>query len=349
MAQSELNVTVLLGDPNLPDSYKRNDQFNPEDLENVEILKRSLAELDGYRFTYFNEHPRLLEYLQSEPPDLVLNLCDTGFRNEATLELHIPALLDLLGIPCTGAGPAGIVLSYDKGIVRAVAAAHRVAVPFEVYLEPGQSLDPTQATFPALIKPACADGSLGITQNAVVEGPDEAARYLEQMRAELPGRAFLVQEFLSGNEYGIGLVGNPEQGFTVLPPLEVDYSGLDPRLPRILGYESKALPDSPYWTDIVYRHAQTLPEVSLARMVEQCEFLFARLQCRDYARFDFRADAEGTVKLMEVNTNPAWAHDAKLALMAGFAGMSHGRLLGLILEAAQRRAGIDRGLGKVSS
>lgn len=34
--------------------------------------------------------------------------------------------------------------------------------------------------------------------------------------------------------------------------------------------------------------------------------LFARLQCRDYARFDFRTGGDGTIKLMEVNPNPAW-------------------------------------------
>lgn len=337
-----LKVTVLLGDPRLPDAYKRDDQFNPEDLQNVEVLKQSLSELSGYHFTYFDDHPQLLSYLLADPPDLVLNLCDTGYRNDALRELHIPALLELLDIPCTGAGPEGIALVYDKGIVRAVAGAHGVPVPFEVYLDPGRALDPATAAFPALIKPACADGSLGITRNAVVRGPDEAAPYLEWLHRELPDRAVLVQEFLAGNEYSIGLVGNPPQDFTVLPPLEVDYSGLDPSLPRILGYESKALPDSPYWTDIKYRYAETLPEDTHARMVEHCKLLFARLQCRDYARFDFRADVEGTVKLMEVNTNPAWAHDAKLNLMAGFGGMSHGQLLGLILEAAKRRTGLGK-------
>lgn len=335
-----IDVTVLLSDPRLPDTYKRNNRFNPEDLHNVEILKRSLSELSGYRFTCFDEHPKLLAYLLEQRPDLVLNLCDTGYRNDALRELHIPALLEFLDIPCTGAGPEGIALSYDKGIVRAVAGAHAIPVPFEVHLEPGQALDPRIAVFPALIKPACADGSLGITQNAVVKGPDEAERYLRELWRELPGRAALAQEFLSGNEYSLGLLGNSEEDFTALPPLEVDYSALDPSLPRILGYESKAIPDSPYWTDIKYQCAETMPEDVRARMVAHCKLLFARLQCRDYARFDFRADSAGTVKLLEANTNPAWAHDAKLNLMAGFAGMSHGRLLGAILQSAQRRTGL---------
>ncbi len=340
MNATAIDVTVLLGDPRLPDAYKRDHHYNPEDLENVQIMQRALSELDGFRFRYFDDHAGLRTELESHRPDLVLNFCDTGFRNDAQLELHVPALLELMGIPCTGAGPFGIVLTYDKAITRAVAAAHGIPVPSEVYVADGDDAALAGASYPALIKPARADGSLGITKNAVVDGPAAAARQLEAVRSELPGHAFLVQEFLSGPEYGVGLIGNPGQGFADLPPLEVDYGRLAPDLPRILGYESKALPDSPYWTDIKYQRAQSLSESVRRRMIAHCELLFARLQCRDYARFDFRTDADGEVKLMEVNTNPAWAHDGKLNFMAGFAGMRHGEMLGLILEAAVHRIGL---------
>ncbi|HSS64397.1 MAG TPA: D-alanine--D-alanine ligase, partial [Gammaproteobacteria bacterium] len=54
-------------------------------------------------------------------------------------------------------------------------------------------------------------------------------------------------------------------------------------------------------------------------------------------RFDFRADAEGNLKLMEVNPNPAWCWDGKLAHMGELMGLSHGGVLKLVLEAAERR------------
>ena len=69
--------------------------------------------------------------------------------------------------------------------------------------------------------------------------------------------------------------------------------------------------------------------------------LFARLGLRDYARFDFRCAADGAPRLLEVNPNPAWAHDGKLALMAGFAGLSYRDLLRRILEIALERLGPD--------
>ena len=149
----------------------------------------------------------------------------------------------------------------------------------------------------------------------------------------------LVQEYLTGQEYSVGLIGNPDQGLRALPILEVDYSRLDPNLPRILGYESKWEPDSPYWNQIRYQEAQ-LPEIQQQQLVEHSARLFERLGCRDYARFDFRADARGEIKLLEVNPNPGWCWDGKLNLMAGFQGMRYSELLGQILQAAVERLGI---------
>ena len=54
----------------------------------------------------------------------------------------------------------------------------------------------------------------------------------------------------------IGLVGNPGSNCRVLPVLEIDYSRLDPSLPRLLTYESKWIPESPYWSQIAYREAR---------------------------------------------------------------------------------------------
>jgi D-alanine-D-alanine ligase len=68
--------------------------------------------------------------------------------------------------------------------------------------------------------------------------------------------------------------------------------------------------------------------------------LFERLECRDYARFDFRADSAGQIKLLEVNPNPGWCWDGKLNLMAGFAGIRYPQLLEMILNAAKERVGL---------
>ncbi len=68
--------------------------------------------------------------------------------------------------------------------------------------------------------------------------------------------------------------------------------------------------------------------------------LFERLGCREYARIDFRTDAQGEIKLLEVNPNPGWCWDGKFNLMAGFQGTRYAEMLGQILAAAEERLGI---------
>jgi D-alanine-D-alanine ligase len=327
-------VTVLLGDPSLPDRSKPGSQFTPDDFLQIEKLKQALSEISGRRFDFWNDHEGLFRRLREERPEFVLNFCDTGFRNEARYELHIPALLEMLGVPYSGSGPVALGICYDKALVRAVAQAHGVPVPWETFLRPEESLP--DVAFPAFIKPNCGDGSIGITEASLVKSRREADAYIARLRAELPGADILVQEFLSGEEYGLGLIGNSAAGFTALPVLQVDYSALDSSLPRLLSYGSKMDPESPYWSDIRFREATLSPAVK-AQMKEWCIRLFDRLQLRDYARFDFRADAAGGLKLMEVNPNPAWCWDGKLVHMGKLMGLSHGGVLGLILEAAERR------------
>ena len=335
----QIEVTVVMGDPRLPDGVKRNGTFNPEDHDTIRRLKDSLLELPAYKVRYLNNHSTLERDLSELKTDLVLNLCDEGFNNDPFKELHVPALLEMLAIPYTGAGPSALAACYDKGLVRAVAASLDVPVPLETYVRPGDQGATLPSVFPALLKPNWGDSSQGITKDAVVHNERALIDYLERLRADFPRRGVLVQEFLTGPEYSVGLIGNPEQGLRALPVLEVDYSKLDPSLPKILGYESKWEPESPYWTQIKY-HEATLPDHIQQQLIENSSRLFERLGCRDYARFDFRADAKGEIKLLEVNPNPGWCWDGKLNVMAGFQGMRYTELLHLILQSAEERLGI---------
>lgn len=335
-----LNVAVLMGDPRLPDNVKRDGHFNAEDLETIRILKEGLSGLPGYEFRYIDNHATLSQDLTSQPTDLVLNLCDEGLNNDPFKELHCPALLETLDMPYTGASPRCLSACYDKGLVRAVAVQLDVPVPLETYIRKGDQGATLPSVFPALLKPNFGDSSEGITQDAVVNDERALINYLDRLHASFPNRPVLVQEFLSGAEYSVALVGNVDLNLRALPLLEVDYSGLDPKLPRILGYESKWLPDSPYWTSINYREA-TLDDREQTKLIDYSMRLFERLGCRDYARFDFRADANGEIKLLEVNPNPGWCWDGKLNLMAGFADITYRELLETILLSAEERHCIE--------
>lgn len=328
-------ITVLLGDPRLPDSVKKDGTFNAEDLETVDRLKTTLDKLDGFSFRYLDNHASLAKSLQAKPPEFVLNLCDEGYQNDALKELHVPALLEMLNIPYSGASPAALALCYDKALVRALALSLDIPVPEETYFDPSDQAASIPSIFPAILKPNYGDSSIGITKDAVVKNAESLMVYLDHLREIMPTTPVLIQEFLSGAEYSVAIIGNPGH-YTILPILEVDYSKLPKNLPKILGYESKWLPESAYWKDIVYCEAQ-LDEETRRKLVDASTKLFERTGCRDYARFDFRADQNGKIKLLEVNPNPGWCWDGKLNLMAEFGGYSYQELLGMVLQSATER------------
>jgi D-alanine-D-alanine ligase len=315
---------------------KRGGAFNAEDHDTIRRLKDALSELPAYKFRYLDNHATLDRDLSELRTDLVFNLCDEGFNNDPFKELHVPAMLEALDLPYTGSGPPALAACYDKGLVRAVALTLDVPVPLETHVRPGDQGATLPSVFPALLKPNYGDSSQGITKDAVVRNEKGLLDYLERLRVAFPKRPVLVQEYLTGAEYSLTLVGNPDQGLRALPILEVDFSKLDSKLPKILGYESKWEPDSPYWTQVSYHEAE-LTEVQQQQMIEHSARLFERLGCRDYARFDFRADARGEIKLLEVNPNPGWCWDGKVNLMAGYSGMRYSELLGQILAAAVER------------
>ena len=332
-------ITVVMGDPRLPDAVKRGGAFSPEDMDTIRRLQDALSELKGYKFRYLDNHTTLERDLRELRTDLIFNLCDEGLNNDPFKELHVPAMLEALDMPYTGGGPFGLAACYDKGLVRAVAMTLDVPVPLETQVRPGDQGATLPSVLPALLKPNFGDSSEGITKDAVVNSEKELLDYLEKLRVEFPKRPILVQEYLTGGEYSLTLIGNPDQGLRALPILEVDYSKLDPKLPKILGYESKWEPESAYWKQVRYQEAE-LSEIQQQQLVEHSTRLFERLGCRDYARFDFRADANGELKLLEVNPNPGWCWDGKVNLMAGFAGMRYSELLGQILAAAVERLSI---------
>lgn len=328
-----IKIAVITGDHTRPDSEKREGRFAAEDFATHAAMVTALRSSETLELVdVIQDHSNLYQRLASLDVDLVVNFCDTGYCNNIKMEIHIPCILEMLGIPYTGCPPAAIVNCYDKSMVSLVASQMGMPVAEEIFVVAGEAL-PDNLHFPALIKPNRADGSFGISKDAKVDNRAEAEDYAQWLAKALPDRDYLVQEYLPGPEYGVGVIGNPGADFTIFPTLEVDFSKLPQGLTPILSFESKAEPDSPYWNNISFKQANiSTSESSL--LASHCQRLFARLDLRDYARFDFRRDKAGVIKLMEINPNPAWANDGKLAYMAEFAGISYVSMLELIVHSA---------------
>lgn len=331
-----MKITVITGDHYVSDPEKPQRQFAEVDFKTHQAMVDAFDSFKDLKVNIINDHSKLISEIIKNRPELVVNFCDTGFYNKINLEAHLPALLELIGIPYTGATPSNIVICYDKAVIRLVAQSLNIPVPHETFFSADQVIETDQLYFPSIIKPNCADGSLGITKDAVVKNKKEAEDYLSWLKTTLPDRDVLIQEYLSGSEYSVGLIGNINSELMALPILEVDYSNLPKGLNPILSYESKAIPDSPYWTEIQYKKAE-IPKDQENQLIESAKKLFKRLKFRDYGRFDFRKSSDGEIKLLEVNPNPAWSNDGKLAIMAGFANISYPKFLRKIFDVACQR------------
>ncbi|NYT06221.1 MAG: methyltransferase domain-containing protein [Methanomicrobiales archaeon] len=343
-SQRARHVVVVQGDPRRPDTLKPCAVFDEDDFYTIDAMKGALERLSSYRFTFRDNHENLIRDLSRMKGriDFVFNLCDEGYDNVARKELHIPALLEMLGIPYTGSGPQALAFCYDKSLVRGVAKEMGIPVPKAVYIPPGERIFDIPFGFPVIVKPNAGDSSIGITQKSVAWNSEELTAVIASMKTTLGYECpFLVEEFLTGADISVGIIGNPPDAYTVLPLSEEDYGALPPGLPPICGYEAKWLPESPYWK--IRSVPANLPEETEKLIVRCCMMLFERLECRDYCRFDWRLDAEGQPRLLEVNPNPGWCWDGHLAKMAGFAGISYTEMLGMILEAAEQRIFTETG------
>ena len=332
------NVVVLMGDPTINDIIKPDAKFDTDDFETIDKLKVALSKLNQYKFSYLNNHSTLISDLTKiqGKTDLVFNLCDEGFNNEALKELHIPALLEILKLPYTGSNPQNLAYCYDKSLIRGIASEIGVPVADAFVISSNENLYELNIPFPVIAKPNFGDSSFGITQKNVTNSLEELSDAIIRVRAQFGyNNPILVEEFLTGAELSIGIIGNTDN-YTVLPIIEEDYSDLPEGLPKICGYEAKWMPDSPYMQALKSIKA-VLPINIEQEIIDHSLKLFQRLNCRDYCRFDWRLNANGEPKLLEVNPNPGWCWDGHLAKMSEIGGMDYSQMLEAILTAAELR------------
>ena len=335
---SSRHVVVIMGDPQKPDILKPFHIFDDDDYYTIDQLKGALRELEGYRFTYLTSHDTLVSDLLklNGKIDYVFNLCDEGYRNDPRQELHIPALLETLGIPYTGAGPQCLAYCYDKSLVRGIAKEMGIPVAEAWFIRPDTSSVDLPFDFPVIVKPNFGDSSFGITTRCVALTPEELLNAVQEVREQFGyDKPILVEKFLPGKDLTVGLIGTPPASYRVLPITEEDYSCLPPGLPHICGYEAKWRPDSPYWN--IKSLVADLPVDTVQALMAWCVSLSERLECRDYMRFDWRLDEQGVPHLLEANPNPGWCWDGHLAKMAAHEGHPYPEMLGILLRYAEER------------
>ena len=276
----------------------------------------------------------LVTSLQEDPPDLVFNMAE-AFAGKSALESNVAALMNLLGLRYTGSSPAGLIVAGDKTLTKKVLSFHGLKTAKFATVYRGAVDWAGDISFPLIVKPPQEDASLGITGKSVVNNVQELLGKIAEMQTEF-GQPALVEEFIDGREFYVGVLGNAN--VKALPVIELDFSGFPADRPKIASWEAKwgdagdgkgaefAGTKSVFPTDV--------PEELIGKMQSVAVDAFHALRLRDYARIDLRVTPEGDVYIIEVNPNCYLERTAEFSMAAEKAGMDHPALIERILELA---------------
>ena len=273
----------------------------------------------------------MIEKLTKEKPDLVFNLTEHlgGDRHK---DFHIVALLEMLNIPYTGAGPKGLMLCRDKAMCKRILSHHHVRVPSFLTCPTGKTRSTRTLRYPLIVKPLLEDGSDGISMASVVKDATEINERVRILHEKVNGPA-IVEEYIEGRELYVGVIGNSQ--LTVLPPRELNF-GHNNGGPEIA--TSRVKLDEAYrdkWK-ITFTRAKLSQEV--VKKVEVLVKRIYRLLCmRDYGRIDMRLTPDNDIYFLEANPNPDLTMGDELAESAEHAGIEYEDLIARIVSLATKR------------
>jgi D-alanine-D-alanine ligase len=298
-------VLVLFNEPVLPAGHP-DAESEAEVLYSTKIVRESLTAkgLPNAEFGVTDDIPRLLDRLAARDFDVVFNLYE-GAGDRSVTEVYLTGLLEWLGVSYTGCPSFTLTVARDKPIAKRLFAGAGVRTPEFVLLDsPDERAD--SVGFPAIVKPASEDASIGIDQGSVVSTPAEL-RDRVRLVYDRYGPPVLVERYIAGRELQVSLVdltgtGDP----AVLPFSEIAFtrepgSGLWP----VYTYTAKWNEQSDEYKLAPVVVGVTLPPAVEADLVATVKRAYRLLGCRDYARVDTRIDLDGNVYVLELNPNPS--------------------------------------------
>jgi D-alanine-D-alanine ligase len=296
----------------------------------IEALRTVLRRL-GHEVALLGDGRELLERVLASPPDLVFNLAE-GQGVGRSREARVPAVLEMLGIPCTGSDPLTLAATLDKDCARRLAQSAGVAVPGGFVARPGDRperlLADSGLTPPLILKPVCEGSSKGIHNRCLVRAAGDFPPVLRGLWRDYR-QPVLVEEFIDGDELTVGLVGNdPPEIVGLMRVLPTQGGG-----PFVYSLEVKR----DFHRLVRYECPARLAPEETAAVERAALAVWDVVGCRDVSRVDFRL-RDGVPYFLEVNPLPGLNPESSdLVILAELRGWSYAQLIERILAATLAR------------
>ena len=257
-----------------------------------------------------------------QPTGVVFNMA-YGIQGECRYT-HVPAMLEMAGVPYTGSSPLGHALALDKVITKILMIEAGVPTPaFKVMKRAGDS--DRGLTYPLVVKPRHESTSFGLQLVHNREQLDRAVTSIVQQYQQ----DALVEDYIDGREVCIGLLGNNPMEF--LPTVELDFSD---RAMRLMTWEDKYHKRA----DEPRKICPAALDAALTAQLQQLSLLtFRACHCKDYSRVDIRIDPQGRPFVLEINSMASLGDGGSFVKAATAAGYSFASLVNRILDVTHKR------------
>jgi D-alanine-D-alanine ligase len=287
--------------------------------------------------------PDFPQKLRDSRPDIVFNIAE-GLQGP-NREAHVPAICEFYDIPYTASDPLALSLALDKGRAKDVFLARGVPTPAWSILSNGRQHDHVwEGGGPWIVKPLFEGSSKGISERAFCTTPDAVTQRAAELAHEYHQPA-LVEEFLPGREFTVGILGNGA-GARALPIVEICFDALPVGAAPVYGYEAKWLWDTPDRPLRIFECPARVDDRLRDAIGATALAAYHALGCRDWARVDVRLDATGLPHVLEVNPLPGIlpdpAQNSCLPKAARAAGIEYDDLIVRVLDIALARYGMTR-------
>ncbi len=320
------------------------------EFDRIETIQAicSAIESDGHVAQFLQADSTLPERLKEFCPDICFNIAE-GMGGDSR-EAQVPALLEMLHIPYTASRVLANAVSLDKTMTKRVWRDYGLpTASFQEFATGDEPLSP-YLRFPLFVKPAREGTGMGMDSGSIVY-TEEQLRARVRWVVSKYHQPVLVEDYLPGREFTIGVLGRPDaagysrrpelyqaDGFHRFPVLEVDNNGSI--TPGVYGNLAKTLHPGDAGIPEFICPADVEPELA-AKLQDLAIQGHLAINAVDVSRLDIRLDAAGEPRLLEINSLPGLSPGfSDLCVIAQAEGISYTDLILEILYLGASRFGL---------
>ncbi len=299
------------------------EKYNPKNVKLVaEALEKgghNVRIIDGNMHVVESLHEFMPRVMEGEKMGMVFNMA-YGIQGESRYT-HLPSMLEMLGIPYVGSGPEGHALALDKVITKIVLQQHGIPTPKFWVFSTGDE-DMSTIEYPVIVKPKMEAVSYGLR---IVNNVNDLRDAVKFVIKEYQQQA-LVEKFIRGREFAIGLLGNGD--LEAFPVLEIDLEGdpdaIQSAMDKLRKPRNKICPAD-------------IPQNKADEMIRWSKEAFKALGLRDFARVDIRMDENNDIYILEINSMASLGRTGAFVNAASVGGYSYTVLINKILDVSAIR------------